>query len=135
MSPSEIDIYLFFSLNRTLQNDLFDAIMPFITSKACLLFLPLFAWLFLKDRKRAVIVLILGLASLALADWGSYTLKQLFERQRLCNMLQGVHLLVGCSSSYSMPSSHAANASAIAIPFFILFKNKCGMPLLSLHYL
>ncbi|MEW6214400.1 MAG: glycosyltransferase family 39 protein [Nitrospirota bacterium] len=124
MSLSEIDISLFFSVNHALQNNLFDVIMPFITSKAYLLFFPLFAWFFLKDRKRAGIALAIAFASLALSDWSSYILKQFFERQRPCNVLDGVHLLVGCSSSYSMPSNHAANALAIATPFYILFRAK-----------
>ncbi|MDI6891003.1 MAG: glycosyltransferase family 39 protein [Thermodesulfovibrionales bacterium] len=124
MSFSEIDISLFFFVNHVLQNNLFDITMPFITSRAYLLLIPFVALFFLKDWKRAGIVLILSLTSLALSDWGSHMLKHVFERPRPCNALEGVHLLVGCSSSYSMPSNHAVNAFAFASPFFILFKNK-----------
>ncbi|MBI5188445.1 MAG: glycosyltransferase family 39 protein [Nitrospirae bacterium] len=124
MSLSEIDTSLFFSINHTLQNNLFDAIMPFITSRNYLLFFPLFIYLFFKDRKKAGIALAIAFASLALSDWSSYILKQIFERPRPCNTLEGVHLLVGCSSSYSMPSNHAANAFAFATPFYILFKER-----------
>ncbi|MEW6675869.1 MAG: glycosyltransferase family 39 protein [Nitrospirota bacterium] len=124
MSLSEIDTSIFFSINHTLQNNLFDAIMPFITSRAYLLFLPLFIYLFFKDRKKAGIALAIAFASLALSDWSSYILKQIFERPRPCNMLEGVHLLIGCSRSYSMPSNHTANAFAFATPFYILFKER-----------
>ncbi|MFZ6017016.1 MAG: glycosyltransferase family 39 protein [Nitrospirota bacterium] len=124
MSLSEIDTSIFFSINHTLQNNLFDAIMPFITSRAYLLFLPLFIYLFFKDRKKAGIALAITFASLALSDWSSYILKQIFERPRPCNMLEGVHLLIGCSRSYSMPSNHTANAFAFATPFYILFKER-----------
>ena len=124
MSLPEVDTLIFFFINRDLQNRLFDILMPFITSKAYLLFLPFIVFFFLKDRKRALIVLTIGLASLALSDWGSHMLKHVFERPRPCNTLEDVHLLVGCSSSFSMPSNHAVNAFAFASPFYILFKNK-----------
>ncbi|MBM4141706.1 MAG: phosphatase PAP2 family protein, partial [Nitrospira sp.] len=124
MSLPEVDTIIFFSINRDLQNRLFDILMPFITSKAYLLLLPFIVFFFLKDRKRALIVLTIGLASLALSDWGSHMLKLVFERPRPCNTLEGVHILVGCSSSYSMPSNHAVNAFAFALPFYLLFKNK-----------
>lgn len=124
MSLPEVDTIIFFFINRDLENRLFDILMPFITSKAYLLFLPFIVFFFLKDRKRAIIVLTIGLASLALSDWGSHMLKHVFERPRPCNTLDGVHLLVGCSRSYSLPSNHAVNAFAFALPFYLLFKNK-----------
>lgn len=124
MSLPEVDTLIFFFINRDLQNRLFDILMPFITSKAYLLFLPFIVFFFLKDRKRAIIVLTIGLASLALSDWGSHMLKHVFERPRPCNTLDSVHLLVGCSGSFSMPSNHAVNAFAFALPFYLLFKNK-----------
>jgi 4-amino-4-deoxy-L-arabinose transferase-like glycosyltransferase/membrane-associated phospholipid phosphatase len=124
MSLPEVDTLIFFFINRDLQNRLFDILMPFITSKAYLLFLPFIVFFFLKDRKWAIIVLTIGLASLALSDWGSHMLKHVFERPRPCNTLEDVHLLVGCSSSFSMPSNHAVNAFAFALPFYLLFKNK-----------
>jgi undecaprenyl-diphosphatase len=124
MSLPEVDTIIFFFINRDLENRLFDILMPFITSKAYLLFLPFIVFFFLKDRKRTIIVLTIGLASLALSDWGSHMLKHVFERPRPCNTLDGVHLLVGCSRSYSLPSNHAVNAFAFALPFYLLFKNK-----------
>ncbi len=124
MSFSEIDKIIFFAINHTLQNSLFDSIMPFITSHAYLLFSPLFILYFLKDKRKACVVLVIAFASLALSDWSSFTLKHVFERQRPCNVLDGVHLLVGCSGSFSMPSNHAANAFAFAAPFYILFKTR-----------
>ena len=41
-------------------------------------------------------------------------MKGSFERLRPCNALDQVQLLVGCSSSFSLPSSHAANFGAAA---------------------
>jgi undecaprenyl-diphosphatase len=98
--------------------------MPFITAKAYLLFLPFLAWLFLKDRKKTGMILILALATLLIADWSSNTLKHFFERTRPCSDLNGVRLLIGCGKSFSMPSNHAANAFAFAAPLYFLLKNK-----------
>jgi undecaprenyl-diphosphatase len=120
----EVDTLIFFFINRDLQNRLFDVIMPVITDNFSLLALPFIAWLCYKDRKRACLAFILGLASLALSDWGSYNLKQIFERPRPCTILEDVHLLVGCGSSYSMPSNHAVNSFAFVAPFLILFRNR-----------
>ena len=64
----------------------------------------------------------LGQCSLALSDQASSQLiKHAFMRLRPCNVLPDVHLLVGCSHSYSMPSSHATNASAAAFHFTFFY--------------
>ncbi len=124
MSLPEIDIFLFFFINRDLHNNFLDILMPFITNRAYLIFLPFFLWLLLKDRKNALIILALAFASLLIADWSSNTLKHYFERVRPCSDLDGVRVLVGCGRSFSMPSNHAANAFAFATPFFILLKSR-----------
>src|SRR3972149_10725061 len=124
MNLLEVDTLIFFFINRDLQNRLFDIIMPFITSRAYILILPFVVWFFYKDRKKTIIAFVLALASFALSDWGSEILKHILERPRPCKVLEGVHLLVGCSDSYSMTSNYAVNAFAFAVPFFILFKNK-----------
>jgi len=118
------DTLIFFFINKSLQNRFFDVIMPFITGKAFLLFVPFFAWFFFKERRKAVLVLILSFVSLAFADWCAEMLKHFFERPRPFNALEGVHLLVGRGGSYSMPSSHASNAFAFVIPFVIFLKTR-----------
>lgn len=118
------DTLIFYFINRDLRNGLFDAFMPFITSNAWMFFLPLFLWLFVRGKRHAFIALIIALASLGLADWGANSLKHLFERPRPCNILDGINLLAGCSRSFSMPSNHASNAFAVAMPFLILFRTR-----------
>ena len=118
------DTLIFFFINKSLQNRFFDVIMPFITGKAFLLFVPFFAWFFFKERRKAVLVLILSFVSLAFADWCAEMLKHFFERPRPFNALEGVHLLVCRGGSYSMPSSHASNAFAFMIPFVIFLKTR-----------
>jgi len=126
MSLPEIDTSLFFFINRYVHNNFLDILMPFITNRAYLIFLPFFLWLLLKDRKNALIILALALAlaSLLISDWSSNTLKHYFERVRPCSALDGVRALVGCGGSFSMPSNHAANAFAFATPFFMLLKSR-----------
>ncbi|MEW6418757.1 MAG: phosphatase PAP2 family protein [Nitrospirota bacterium] len=124
MSLPEIDTLVFFFINRDLQNSLFDLSMPFITNETYLIFLPLFLWFLLKERKNALIVLGIAFVSLLISDWSSNALKHYFERIRPCNEFDGARVLVGCGKSFSMPSNHAANAFAFAMPFYILFKNR-----------
>jgi len=98
--------------------------MPFITKKAYLIFLPIFLWFLLKDRKNALIVFMIAIISVLISDWSANALKYYFERVRPCSEFDTVRVLVGCGRSFSMPSNHAANAFAFAIPFYILFKNR-----------
>jgi len=131
----EVDTLIFFFINRDIQNRLFDIIMPFITNKAYLLILPVVGWFFYKDFKKTFLAVIIGLTSLALADWGADILKHLFEKPRPCSMFENVHLLAGCTNSYSMPSNHAVNSFAFVTPFFILFKNRTRYVFLMVAFL
>jgi undecaprenyl-diphosphatase len=124
MSLPALDALLFFFVNHNLQNGLFDVVMPFVTRNAWVIFLPLFLWSAAKDRKTAVLALVLGIVSLLIADWTSNTLKHFFERVRPCQALDGVRLLVGCGKSFSMPSNHAVNAFAFMTPFSMLRKGR-----------
>ncbi|MEW6570872.1 MAG: glycosyltransferase family 39 protein [Nitrospirota bacterium] len=98
--------------------------MPLITGKAYLFFLFPFLWFLFKDRKNALLATFLAFATILIADWSSNTLKHFFERSRPCNELEGVRLLVGCGRSFSMPSNHAVNAFAFAIPFYIFLRSR-----------
>ena len=51
----------------------------------------------------------------------SFFLKYLIVRPRPCHVLPDVHLLVGCGSGYSFPSSHAVNtfAAALVLAYFL----------------
>ena len=112
MSLSELDTTIFFLINRDLRNSFFDVLMPLITTKAYLFFLPFFLWLFWKDRKKAAIALAIAFASLLVSDWFSFILKNYFERVRPCNALDGVRELVGCGKSFSIPSNHGSTADS-----------------------
>ncbi|MEW6054019.1 MAG: glycosyltransferase family 39 protein [Nitrospirota bacterium] len=124
MNLAEADRLLFFFVNKDLQNHFLDILMPFLTNKSYLIFLPLFFVFLLKERKHAIIAFVLAFASLLIADWLSNTLKYAIERIRPCNDLYGVRLLINCSKSFSMPSNHAVNAFAFATPFYVLLRSR-----------
>jgi 4-amino-4-deoxy-L-arabinose transferase-like glycosyltransferase/membrane-associated phospholipid phosphatase len=124
MNLPAVDTSLFFFINSKLRNSVFDSLMPFVTARPYLFFLPLYLWLLLKDRKKAFIALILGFAALCVSDWTANMLKHYFERVRPCNGLADVRILVGCTGSFSMPSNHAVNSFAFITPFYILSKNR-----------
>jgi undecaprenyl-diphosphatase len=121
---ADLDRTLFFWINHDQRNAVFDHLMPWITSEGH--FKPFFVLLFValiafgKTRGRTAALLVIPL--LVLSDQAaSHFLKNVFDRPRPCNVLPEVHLLVGCSHSFSMPSSHATNASAAALHFMFFY--------------
>lgn len=115
------DAAAFQSINGSLSNPLFDAVLPFFREKwfwaPLYLFLVAFLWLNL-GKKGWLIVLGL-VAAVGLADFTSSTLiKKNVQRLRPCNepaMMDKVTLRASCGSGYSFTSSHAANHFAAAV--------------------
>ena len=119
------DRALFERINGAWQNGLFDRLMPFLSSDGNfkVLFVIVFVLLlvFGKTRERWAALLVILL--LALSDQlSSHFLKAAFHRVRPCHVLEHVHLLAGCSGSWSMPSSHAANSAAAAVHFMFFYR-------------
>ncbi|HXX58886.1 MAG TPA: glycosyltransferase family 39 protein [Thermodesulfovibrionales bacterium] len=117
---TQLDVNLFFVINRELQNRFFDLIMPVITNRSYLIILPFVVFFLIKGRKQALIIVALSVLAFILADGAGNTLKHLIGRERPCNILENVHLLAGCSKSPSMPSNHASNSVAFAVSFLLL---------------
>lgn len=113
----EWDKASFYFFNGALTNPILDILMPFVTDKANFLKIILISWfaIFLagggKGKKTALIILLVILIS----DQSANLLKYMFHRERPCNALAGIRLLVGCGDSYSFPSNHAANIFASMI--------------------
>jgi undecaprenyl-diphosphatase len=111
-----MDICLFYFINQGWQNRLFDFLMPLLSQESyfrlplAILWICLVVWGGRKERVVALSVLVL----LIFSDQLSTLLKFLFKRPRPCHTLPGVHLLLGCSRSYSFPSNHASNVLAVA---------------------
>lgn len=122
-----LDRSLFQVCNQTLQNTVFDVVMPFVTdlnkNPTALLAVGLL-WLLLvfKGGKGGRIAALLLIPAIAFSDqFNSSFLKHLVDRPRPCQVLTNVHLLVSCGSGYSFPSSHAVNnfAGAIVLSYFL----------------
>jgi undecaprenyl-diphosphatase len=121
-----IDVVLFRFINSTLANPVTDKIMPFITDVKNWYLLYIFLWFLIlfKGGKYRVGLAIGMILLVAISDQLSSTLlKHLFERPRPCKVLENVHLLVGCTDSYSFPSSHAVNNFAAAMFFTYFYKH------------
>lgn len=131
MHLPDIDTALFSFLNQNLQNPIFDRVMPFVTTQTSLIFLPFVLLLWFREKKHALHALLAGLFAIVVADGCGHILKDLVMRQRPCNALANVHLLVGCGKSYSMPSNHASNAFAFAMTFWFMLRSRLSLLLLA----
>lgn len=121
-----IDRQLFFFVNQGLRNPLFDVFFPFLTDlnrtpAVLVAFVLLWLLLLFRGGVRGRIVALILIPTIIVSDQlNSSWLKFLMERPRPCHELLNVHLLVGCGSGFSFPSSHAANsfAAAVVLSFF-----------------
>jgi undecaprenyl-diphosphatase len=110
------DVWGFLAINQGTRNPLFDVLMPALGDKR-LAILPgavaALTFLVWRGRRAAVILLAMGLA-VGLSDWSGALLKEVLQRIRPCHVIPAVHLLVGCTRSFSLPSNHAVNMAALA---------------------
>jgi undecaprenyl-diphosphatase len=111
----DLDVMLFFFVNHSLGNPIFDLIMPVLTDlnkiRAVQVLVVLgIVWAMIQGGRRARLVCILLIVAIACSDQlSSFVIKPLFSRLRPCVTLANVRTLVGCGSGYSFPSSHAVN--------------------------
>jgi undecaprenyl-diphosphatase len=123
----DLDKELFLFLNQGTRNWLFDVVLPFLTDinrKPIGLVILAILWLLLltKGGRPGMIAALLLIPTIALSDQlNSSFLKFIVDRPRPCHELANVHLLVGCGSGYSFPSSHAVNnfAAAMVLSYFL----------------
>ncbi len=129
---SALDAWTFLLINRSLQNPLFDLVMPILSTKryfllpAAVAILMLLTW----GGRRLWVVLAVGVVAVAFADLGSNLIKAGFHRTRPCHVIPDVHLLAGCTRSFSLPSNHASNMFAIATVAWLGFRRWRGALLL-----
>lgn len=127
---SSIDISVFFFINHTIQNGLFDLVMPWITDlnkniPAVVLVFATLIWMIVRGGVNARAAAILLIVTIVFSDQlNSFWLKHLFERVRPCRALADVHLLVSCGSGFSFPSSHAVNTFAGATVLSYFFRKQ-----------
>lgn len=121
-----LDAAVFRFVNGSLQNPVLDVFMPFITNlnrhtSVLVIVGVLLILLFVKGgNKGRFAVLVLAFGILFSDQLNSSVAKFILERPRPCHVLPHVHLLVGCGSGYSFPSSHAVNTfcGAVILAFF-----------------
>jgi undecaprenyl-diphosphatase len=121
-----LDEKLFYYINVTLANPVTDKFFSFITVEDRWFVFYAIIWLYLMiaGGRRGRVAALLALLLVLISDQASSNLiKNLVQRVRPCNALPNVHLLVGCTGSYSFPSSHAVNNFAGAY-FFSYFYPK-----------
>jgi undecaprenyl-diphosphatase len=119
-----VDLSVFYFINSSISNPIFDKFFPFITNVKnwYLAYLILWSILLIKGGRigkfasLGIILLIISSDQIS-----SNLLKNLFERLRPCNALEDVNILVNCSRSFSFPSSHAVNNFAVAFYFYKLY--------------
>ncbi len=112
-----IDTHIFYFINQTIANPVFDKIMPFITEAdhwLLLYFSALSLLLWKGGTKGRWFVLVLLVTVVAANHINSDILKETFDRLRPCKALEDVRLLINCGSGESFPSSHAVNNFAAA---------------------
>ena len=127
----QIDVSVFYFINHTLSNSLFDKFFPFITEVKnwYLTYVILLLVLIFKGGKLGRISALMVIVLITVTDqFSSSFLKELIGRIRPCNDLPDVNILAGCTGSFSFPSSHAVNNFAVAVFFSMLF-TKYRIPL------
>lgn len=121
---SAFDTWTFHLINWSLQNPLFDLLMPILSTKryfllpAAVVILMLLVW----GGRRMWVVLAVALVAVALSDLGTDLIKAALHRTRPCHVIPDVHLLAGCTRSFSLPSNHASNMFALATAGWLGFR-------------
>jgi undecaprenyl-diphosphatase len=122
-----LDKTLFLLINHGLAHPVLDAFFVAITNgKFWILPGILAALLYLKvEKKRALLVLLLAAATVALSDpVCAKFIKPFFHRLRPCNahaLVEGGRFLLGYKTSFSFPSSHAMNMFGQAMLFTFFY--------------
>ena len=111
-----VDRWSFLLVNHALQNPTFDRLMPLLSDKRAGVYLAaaLLPVLCLRRDRRMWPTIAVSVFAVALSDQGATLLKDLFQRTRPCHLIAHVHLLSGCTSTFSLPSGHASNMFALA---------------------
>ncbi len=120
-----LDAALFRFINQSLSNPFFDWLMPVLSGNK--LFVPAVivasAWLIWKQRTNGALCVAFVLLAVALGDpLIINSIKHAVGRPRPFVSMPECITLVGRTSSFSLPSAHAANMAAAAMVAFLFFR-------------
>jgi undecaprenyl-diphosphatase len=121
-----IDVWLFYLINNTISNPLFDKFFKLITEvdNWYIAYIVILGIAFFKGGKQGKLAVIGALLLITVSDQlSSFTIKNLVSRIRPCNVLPHVRTITGCTDSFSFPSSHAVNNFAMFVFFSIIYPN------------
>lgn len=122
-----LDKEMYYFINVTLSNSVFDVFFPFITNvkywlPVYIIGLILLIW---KGGARGRILFLVLILTIVVVDQvNSSLLKEWVGRIRPCHTLDDINLLVGCGGGKSFPSSHAANNFAAAFVITHYYKKR-----------
>ncbi|PAW75864.1 MAG: hypothetical protein B9S33_21340, partial [Pedosphaera sp. Tous-C6FEB] len=120
-----LDAALFRSINQSLSNPFFDWLMPVLSGNK--FFVPAVivasVWLIWKQRTKGALCVVFILLAVALGDpLIINSIKHAVGRPRPFVPMPESITLVGRTSSFSLPSAHAANMAAAAMVAFLFFR-------------
>src|SRR5215472_5438277 len=126
-----LDTALFRFINGSLSNWLFDLVMPVLSGAGSamhwfmLALIVAFASALVYGNARARVCAVMLLLTVAIGDGLIVnTIKHAVARPRPCIALPDVVERMGCTTSGSMPSAHAANWFAATMMVFIFYRGK-----------
>jgi len=119
-----LDLQVFYFINHTISNPIFNKFFPFITdiNHWYLVYVVLWLIMFTYGGRKGKIAAIMVLFVIICSDQlSSHYIKDFFHRVRPCNALPDVWLRISATDSYSFPSSHAVNNFALAFFIYKIF--------------
>jgi undecaprenyl-diphosphatase len=123
------DKTLFAFVRTALRNPLCDFLMPLVSDKWNWLLpvLGLFAYSFVKDKRRATAQIIWTVLVILLVDAAATTLKGEALRLRPQQEISQIRMLMQRPASSSFPSNHAANSFALATLLTVYYPQMAGV--------
>lgn len=121
-----IDLQLFYFVNHSLANPLFDKFFVFLTEVKhwYIAYIILLGIAFFKGGRLGKTAALGAILLVAVSDQlSSFFIKNLVHRIRPCIALSDTRILTGCTDSFSFPSSHAVNNFAMFMFFSKIYPN------------
>ena len=146
MDEGSLDVRLFRFLNSSIKNGILDFLMPLVTDFRRSRVIVILVWAALiffggpRGRWAGLMLILLVAAS---DQTSSHLIKPLVERLRPCELLGGIHfwygpegwivtppdVVGGFKTSFSFPSSHAANITSSMLFLALAYRRWAAVPI------